>query len=154
MWLSWPTMSAELAGCVNPTWRCHGSITPTADGHGECNCYFRLVIYRVDIVILHWSLSRLLTYPCWTEYNLSDVCYLFPLSLSLYLFPIFPSAEQRRLRHLRSIAARNIVNKNGSPLLDTYFTLHLCIRDRISRGQCSHNTASPPNLHKLLRGVG
>uniref|UniRef100_A0A667XRZ0 UV radiation resistance associated gene n=2 Tax=Myripristis murdjan TaxID=586833 RepID=A0A667XRZ0_9TELE len=40
----------------------------------------------------------------------------------------------RRLRHLRSIAARNIVNKNGSPLLDTYFTLHLCIEDRISRG--------------------
>uniref|UniRef100_A0A8C2JKE3 UV radiation resistance associated gene n=1 Tax=Cyprinus carpio TaxID=7962 RepID=A0A8C2JKE3_CYPCA len=39
----------------------------------------------------------------------------------------------RRLRHLRSIAARNIVNKNGSPLLDTYFTLHLCQEDRISR---------------------
>ncbi|KAI9516510.1 hypothetical protein NQZ68_016012 [Dissostichus eleginoides] len=39
----------------------------------------------------------------------------------------------RRLRHLRSIAARNIVNKNGSPLLDTYFTLHLCIGERISR---------------------
>uniref|UniRef100_A0A3B4H8I4 UV radiation resistance associated n=1 Tax=Pundamilia nyererei TaxID=303518 RepID=A0A3B4H8I4_9CICH len=39
----------------------------------------------------------------------------------------------RRLRHLRSIAARNIVNRNGSPLLDTYFTLHLCIGDRISR---------------------
>uniref|UniRef100_A0A8C7X9T4 UV radiation resistance associated gene n=1 Tax=Oryzias sinensis TaxID=183150 RepID=A0A8C7X9T4_9TELE len=38
-----------------------------------------------------------------------------------------------RLRHLRSIAARNIVNKNGSPLLDTYFTLHLCVGDRISR---------------------
>uniref|UniRef100_A0A8C7TRZ7 UV radiation resistance associated gene n=1 Tax=Oncorhynchus mykiss TaxID=8022 RepID=A0A8C7TRZ7_ONCMY len=40
---------------------------------------------------------------------------------------------QRRLRHLRSIAARNIVNKNGSPLLDTYFTLHLCLEDWISR---------------------
>uniref|UniRef100_A0A8C8M7J5 UV radiation resistance associated gene n=1 Tax=Oncorhynchus tshawytscha TaxID=74940 RepID=A0A8C8M7J5_ONCTS len=26
-------------------------------------------------------------------------------------------------------------NKNGSPLLDTYFTLHLCLEDRISRGQ-------------------
>uniref|UniRef100_A0A8C7FCP7 UV radiation resistance associated gene n=1 Tax=Oncorhynchus kisutch TaxID=8019 RepID=A0A8C7FCP7_ONCKI len=39
----------------------------------------------------------------------------------------------RRLRHLRSIAARNIVNKNGSPLLDTYFTLHLCLEDWISR---------------------
>uniref|UniRef100_A0A667XS75 UV radiation resistance associated gene n=1 Tax=Myripristis murdjan TaxID=586833 RepID=A0A667XS75_9TELE len=34
---------------------------------------------------------------------------------------------------LSLIAARNIVNKNGSPLLDTYFTLHLCIEDRISR---------------------
>lgn len=43
------------------------------------------------------------------------------------------TSQQRRLRHLRSIAARNIVNKNGSPLLDTYFTLHLCIGDRISR---------------------
>ncbi|CAB1316449.1 unnamed protein product [Coregonus sp. 'balchen'] len=44
------------------------------------------------------------------------------------------TSQQRRLRHLRSIAARNIVNKNGSPLLDTYFTLHLCLQDRISRG--------------------
>ncbi|MFT7818657.1 UV radiation resistance-associated gene protein [Arapaima gigas] len=44
------------------------------------------------------------------------------------------TSQQRRLRHLRSIAARNIVNKNGSPLLDTYFTLHLCREDRISRG--------------------
>uniref|UniRef100_A0A9J8B7N7 UV radiation resistance associated gene n=1 Tax=Cyprinus carpio carpio TaxID=630221 RepID=A0A9J8B7N7_CYPCA len=43
------------------------------------------------------------------------------------------TSQQRRLRHLRSIAARNIVNKNGSPLLDTYFTLHLCQEDRISR---------------------
>ncbi|KAM4620537.1 UV radiation resistance-associated gene protein [Polymixia lowei] len=43
------------------------------------------------------------------------------------------TSQQRRLRHLRSIAARNIVNRNGSPLLDTYFTLHLCIEDRISR---------------------
>ncbi|XP_047462682.1 UV radiation resistance-associated gene protein isoform X2 [Mugil cephalus] len=43
------------------------------------------------------------------------------------------TSQQRRLRHLRSIAARNIVNKNGSPLLDTYFTLHLCIGDGISR---------------------
>ncbi|KAM9847227.1 UV radiation resistance-associated gene protein [Aulostomus maculatus] len=42
------------------------------------------------------------------------------------------TSQQRRLRHLRSIAARNIVNKNGSPLLDTYFTLHLCIEERIS----------------------
>ncbi|KAI7793786.1 putative UV radiation resistance-associated protein, partial [Triplophysa rosa] len=43
------------------------------------------------------------------------------------------TSQQRRLRHLKSIAARNIVNKNGSPLLDTYFTLHLCQDDRISR---------------------
>ncbi|KAK6322388.1 hypothetical protein J4Q44_G00071800 [Coregonus suidteri] len=43
------------------------------------------------------------------------------------------TSQQRRLRHLRSIAARNIVNKNGSPLLDTYFTLHLCLEDWISR---------------------
>ncbi|RXN27571.1 UV radiation resistance-associated gene protein [Labeo rohita] len=43
------------------------------------------------------------------------------------------TSQQRRLRHLRSIAARNIVNKNGSPLLDTYFTLHLCQEERISR---------------------
>uniref|UniRef100_A0AAR2J331 C2 domain-containing protein n=1 Tax=Pygocentrus nattereri TaxID=42514 RepID=A0AAR2J331_PYGNA len=41
--------------------------------------------------------------------------------------------QDRRLRHLRSIAARNIVNRNDSPLLDTYFTLHLCVGDRISR---------------------
>ncbi|XP_075707454.1 UV radiation resistance-associated gene protein [Rhinoderma darwinii] len=33
--------------------------------------------------------------------------------------------QQRRLRHLRNIAARNIVSKNGYRLLDTYFTLHL-----------------------------
>uniref|UniRef100_A0A8K9XJ59 UV radiation resistance associated gene n=1 Tax=Oncorhynchus mykiss TaxID=8022 RepID=A0A8K9XJ59_ONCMY len=44
-----------------------------------------------------------------------------------------PDSPALRLRHLRSIAARNIVNKNGSPLLDTYFTLHLCLEDRISR---------------------
>uniref|UniRef100_A0A8C9W5Y8 UV radiation resistance associated gene n=1 Tax=Scleropages formosus TaxID=113540 RepID=A0A8C9W5Y8_SCLFO len=42
--------------------------------------------------------------------------------------------RNRRLRHLRSIAARNIVNKNGSPLLDTFFTLHLCRENGISRG--------------------
>ncbi|XP_053564678.1 UV radiation resistance-associated gene protein [Bombina bombina] len=39
--------------------------------------------------------------------------------------------QQRRLRHLRSIAARNIVNKNGYHLLDTYFTLHLCDEKKI-----------------------
>uniref|UniRef100_A0A8C6LDN5 UV radiation resistance associated n=1 Tax=Nothobranchius furzeri TaxID=105023 RepID=A0A8C6LDN5_NOTFU len=55
-------------------------------------------------------------------------CFL-SLSLSVCVF----AAHQRRLRHLRSIAARNIVNRNGSPLLDTYFTLHLCVAERISR---------------------
>nr|XP_042132788.1 UV radiation resistance-associated gene protein [Peromyscus maniculatus bairdii] len=35
-------------------------------------------------------------------------------------------SQQRRLRHLRNIAARNIVNRDGHQLLDTYFTLHLC----------------------------
>ncbi|XP_060752047.1 UV radiation resistance-associated gene protein [Tachysurus vachellii] len=43
------------------------------------------------------------------------------------------TSQQRRLRHLRSIAARNIVNRNHSPLLDTYFTLHLCSDSHISR---------------------
>ncbi|EPQ08305.1 UV radiation resistance-associated protein [Myotis brandtii] len=38
---------------------------------------------------------------------------------------------QRRLRHLRNIAARNIVNRNGHQLLDTYFTLHLCNSEKI-----------------------
>ncbi|XP_076875570.1 UV radiation resistance-associated gene protein [Brachyhypopomus gauderio] len=48
-------------------------------------------------------------------------------------FHVDLTSQQRRLRHLRSIAARNIVNRNHSPLLDTYFTLHLCLGDRISR---------------------
>uniref|UniRef100_A0A1A7Y0G4 UV radiation resistance associated protein n=2 Tax=Iconisemion striatum TaxID=60296 RepID=A0A1A7Y0G4_9TELE len=43
------------------------------------------------------------------------------------------TSQQRRLRHLRSIAARNIINRNGSPLLDTYFTLHLCVAECIFR---------------------
>ncbi|NXM76115.1 UVRAG protein, partial [Serilophus lunatus] len=38
---------------------------------------------------------------------------------------------QRRLRHLRNIAARNIINRNGFRLLDTYFTLHLCDNTKI-----------------------
>ncbi|KAM4796824.1 UV radiation resistance-associated gene protein [Rhinophrynus dorsalis] len=41
--------------------------------------------------------------------------------------------QQRRLRHLRNIAARNIINKNGHRLLDTYFTLHLCNDTHIYR---------------------
>lgn len=56
------------------------------------------------------------------------------IRLSFLLTVFLSLSQQRRLRHLRSIAARNIVNKNGSPLLDTYFTLHLCQEDRISRG--------------------
>ncbi|XP_036241992.1 UV radiation resistance-associated gene protein isoform X2 [Molothrus ater] len=40
-------------------------------------------------------------------------------------------SQQRRLRHLRNIAARNIINKNGHRLLDTYFTLHLCDNTKI-----------------------
>nr|XP_004656317.2 UV radiation resistance-associated gene protein isoform X1 [Jaculus jaculus] len=42
-------------------------------------------------------------------------------------------SQQRRLRHLRNIAARNIVNRNGHQLLDTYFTLHLCNAEKIYR---------------------
>lgn len=37
-------------------------------------------------------------------------------------------SQQRRLRHLRNIAARN---RNGQQLLDTYFTLHLCSTEKI-----------------------
>ncbi|XP_017691508.1 PREDICTED: UV radiation resistance-associated gene protein isoform X2 [Lepidothrix coronata] len=40
-------------------------------------------------------------------------------------------SQQRRLRHLRNIAARNIINRNGYRLLDTYFTLHLCDSTKI-----------------------
>ncbi|XP_027555614.1 UV radiation resistance-associated gene protein [Neopelma chrysocephalum] len=40
-------------------------------------------------------------------------------------------SQQRRLRHLRNIAARNIINRNGYRLLDTYFTLHLCDTTKI-----------------------
>ncbi|XP_003225478.1 UV radiation resistance-associated gene protein isoform X1 [Anolis carolinensis] len=42
-------------------------------------------------------------------------------------------SQQRRLRHLRNIAARNIVNRNGFCLLDTYFTLHLCDNAKICK---------------------
>ncbi|XP_077197350.1 UV radiation resistance-associated gene protein isoform X2 [Paroedura picta] len=42
-------------------------------------------------------------------------------------------SQQRRLRHLRNIAARNIVNRNGFRLLDTYFTLHLCDNAKICK---------------------
>uniref|UniRef100_A0A8C2M0T3 UVRAG n=1 Tax=Cricetulus griseus TaxID=10029 RepID=A0A8C2M0T3_CRIGR len=44
--------------------------------------------------------------------------------------PALPS-QQQRLRHLQNIAARNIVNRNGHQLLDTYFTLHLCDNEKI-----------------------
>ncbi|CAH2225834.1 UV radiation resistance-associated gene [Pelobates cultripes] len=40
-------------------------------------------------------------------------------------------SQQRRLRHLRYIAARNIVSKNRYRLLDTYFTLHMCDDSKI-----------------------
>ncbi|XP_066476336.1 UV radiation resistance-associated gene protein isoform X2 [Tiliqua scincoides] len=41
--------------------------------------------------------------------------------------------ELRRLRHLRNVAARNIINRNGYRLLDTYFTLHLCDNTKICK---------------------
>ncbi|XP_057409078.1 UV radiation resistance-associated gene protein isoform X4 [Balaenoptera acutorostrata] len=43
-------------------------------------------------------------------------------------------SQQRRLRHLRNIAARNIINRNGHQLLDTYFTLHLCNTEKVYKG--------------------
>lgn len=125
------------------------------------NCYFRLFIYRINNVILHWPLlasfltlspdpvrilflqivfvsgHHMIRMKLNTTALMSVICSQSIHTLSPSL-SIFSSAKQRRLRHLRSIAARNIVNKNGSPLLDTYFTLHLCIGDRISRGQCEH----------------
>lgn len=58
------------------------------------------------------------------------------------LFVIF----QRRLRHLRNIAARNIVNRNGHELLDTYFTLHLCSTEKIYKGKGICGLAT----HRLL----
>ncbi|XP_024428302.2 UV radiation resistance-associated gene protein isoform X1 [Desmodus rotundus] len=42
-------------------------------------------------------------------------------------------SQQRRLRHLRNIAARNIINRNGHQLLDTYFTLHLCNTEKVHK---------------------
>uniref|UniRef100_A0A8B9K5R9 UV radiation resistance associated gene n=1 Tax=Astyanax mexicanus TaxID=7994 RepID=A0A8B9K5R9_ASTMX len=60
----------------------------------------------------------------------TDTPYSFPYTSSLVLkgsaFHGYSFCCNSRLRHLRSIAARNIVNRNDSPLLDTYFTLHLC----------------------------
>uniref|UniRef100_A0A3Q2X0J2 UV radiation resistance associated gene n=1 Tax=Haplochromis burtoni TaxID=8153 RepID=A0A3Q2X0J2_HAPBU len=53
------------------------------------------------------------------------------------------SVSWRRLRHLRSIAARNIVNRNGSPLLDTYFTLHLCIGDHFYKSEVIRDSLNP-----------
>ncbi|NXV42331.1 UVRAG protein, partial [Uria aalge] len=50
------------------------------------------------------------------------------LEAALNLGGVLPD---RRLRHLRNIAARNIINKNGYRLLDTYFTLHLCDNAKI-----------------------
>uniref|UniRef100_A0A4W3IB19 Uncharacterized protein n=1 Tax=Callorhinchus milii TaxID=7868 RepID=A0A4W3IB19_CALMI len=48
------------------------------------------------------------------------------------------TSQQRRLRHLRSIAARNVVNKNGFHLLDTYFSLHLCDDMKIFKGKLNY----------------
>ncbi|XP_041100256.1 UV radiation resistance-associated gene protein-like [Polyodon spathula] len=62
--------------------------------------------------------------------NLSNTGVPVPSSRALHVDLL---SQQRRLRHLRSIAARNIVNRNGSPLLDTLFTLHLCAGSRIFR---------------------
>ena len=77
---------------------------------------------------------------CNNECNFKCCPQVLPLST-------FHPAKQRRLRHLRSIAARNIVNKNGSPLLDTYFTLHLCIGECISRGQCEQHIHTHTHTH-------
>ncbi|XP_070605603.1 UV radiation resistance-associated gene protein isoform X1 [Erythrolamprus reginae] len=56
-------------------------------------------------------------------------------------------SQQRRLRHLRNIAARNIVNRNGYRLLDTYFTLHLCdninIRKEFYKSEVIKNSLNP-----------
>lgn len=62
--------------------------------------------------------------------HLSNTGVAVPSSRALHVDLL---SQQRRLRHLRSIAARNIVNKNGSPLLDTRFTLHLCDGTQIFR---------------------
>uniref|UniRef100_A0A8C0WLJ2 C2 domain-containing protein n=1 Tax=Castor canadensis TaxID=51338 RepID=A0A8C0WLJ2_CASCN len=66
----------------------------------------------------------------------------FFTELSLGLFQ-----KMRRLRHLRNIAARNIVNRNGHQLLDTYFTLHLCtaekIRKEFYRSEVIKNSLNP-----------
>ena len=43
------------------------------------------------------------------------------------------SSQQQHLRHLRIIAVRNIVNRNGHQLLDTYFTLHLCNSEKVCK---------------------
>uniref|UniRef100_A0A671VP73 UV radiation resistance associated gene n=1 Tax=Sparus aurata TaxID=8175 RepID=A0A671VP73_SPAAU len=70
------------------------------------------------------------------------ICSLSLLTLAPCL-SVFSSAKQRRLRHLRSIAARNIVNKNGSPLLDTYFTLHLCIGEHFYKSEVIRDSLNP-----------
>lgn len=57
---------------------------------------------------------------------------VLPSSSARALHVELPS-QQRRLRHLRNIAARNIVNRNGHRLLDTYFTLHLYDNSKILR---------------------
>ncbi|KAF5922160.1 hypothetical protein HPG69_007046, partial [Diceros bicornis minor] len=53
-----------------------------------------------------------------------------PGSATQALHGELPSQKQH-LRHLRNIAARNIINRNGHQLPDTYFTFHLCNTEKI-----------------------
>uniref|UniRef100_UPI0035900719 UV radiation resistance-associated gene protein isoform X2 n=1 Tax=Myxine glutinosa TaxID=7769 RepID=UPI0035900719 len=41
------------------------------------------------------------------------------------------SSQQRRLRHLRTLSARNLVNRSGKGLLDTRFSLHTSSDNRV-----------------------
>uniref|UniRef100_A0A8C5PDE7 UV radiation resistance associated n=1 Tax=Leptobrachium leishanense TaxID=445787 RepID=A0A8C5PDE7_9ANUR len=58
----------------------------------------------------------------------------------------------RRLRHLRYIAARNIVSKNGFHLLDTYFTLHMC-DDAIIYKEFYHSEVVRDSLNPTWRSL-
>lgn len=96
-------------------------------------CYFGWFIEGFNLVITSspcHCLGGICCQPSHDQYETE--CFVICSQSTLPLF----LNKQRRLRHLRSIAARNILNKNGSPLLDTYFTLHLCLGESISRGQC------------------
>uniref|UniRef100_A0A8C4R1D1 UV radiation resistance associated gene n=1 Tax=Eptatretus burgeri TaxID=7764 RepID=A0A8C4R1D1_EPTBU len=41
------------------------------------------------------------------------------------------SSQQRRLRHLRTVSARNLVNRCGKGLLNTRFSLHACLDNTV-----------------------